>query len=238
MTKDEFRLKLARSGIERPERVYQASSIADQAMSGQLRRSGDPAVNHAYAVGGYMLDIGGTWVEVSAALLHDLDEDTEVGIARIRDMFGAEVADLVEAVTCDREFSQLGWAAQAELYYGKLYRCAQRDPRVIPLKLGDRLHYFRTCDVMSPLSRERKAHETLDILLPMAALFRRELADRHRRIQPWVAELGEQSRQYYNDRSKPFDGFFTGPQTRHLPSAATASRIVRPLSVEEGAGGV
>ncbi|MFA5107292.1 MAG: HD domain-containing protein [Patescibacteria group bacterium] len=236
MTKDEFRLQLARSGIVQPERVYQASDIAEQAMAGKFRRSGAPAVSHAYAVAGYMLAIGCTWVEVCAAILHDLDEDTAVCIAVICDLFGPEVADLVEAVTCDKEFSQLGWIAQAVLYYGKLYRCAQRNPRVIPLKLGDRLHYFRTCDVMPPESRERKAHETLDILLPMAAVFRHELADWQPRIQPWIAELGEQSRRYYNDRNEPFAGFFTSPQIRHLHTAP-ATGIVRPLSDEEGAGG-
>ncbi len=237
MTKDEFRLQLARSSIEQPERIYQASSIAEQAMAGKLRRSGAPAVNHAYAVAGYMLAIGCTWVEVCAAILHDLDEDTDVCIAVILDLFGPEVAGLVEAVSCDKEFSQLGWVPQAEMYYGKLYRCALRDPRVVLLKLGDRLHYFRTCDVMPPESRVRKAHETLDILLPMAAVFRPELADRHPRIQPWVAELGEQSRRYYNDRNEPFAGFFTGPQIRHLHTAPATAGTGRLLSDKESAGG-
>lgn len=213
MTKEELRLQLARCGLARSEQVYQAGDIAEQAMAGKFRRSGDPAVSHAYAVAGYMLGIGGSWVEVSAALLHDLDEDTEIGIAKIRDWFGPEVTFLVEAVTCDKEFNPLNWEEQARLYYAKVYRCAQQDPRVLVLKLADRLHYFRTCGVMPPISRERKAHETVDILLPMTAMLQRELAGYYRRVQPWVAELNEES-QLYLGRQDPFVGFFSSPQVR------------------------
>lgn len=216
MTKDELKKLVAESGIEQPGQVFLACDMAEQAMSGKKRRSGEPADSHAFAVGGYLLQVGGGWIEVSAGVLHDVDEDSNIGVHEIQKLFGDEVAFLVEAVSCDKEFTPLEWVEQATLYYAKLFRCALHDARAIALKLADRVHYFRTCRVMPTESRQRKASETADILLPMTAVIRPNLNGLSHQLDSWLAELRVQSERYYGRQVNQFAGFFSNPQLRRL----------------------
>ena len=101
-----------------------------------------------------------------AALLHDTVEDTDYALERLRADFGEEVAHLVDGVT-KLDKVELGNAAEAETIR-KMVVAMARDPRVLVIKLSDRLHNMRTMRFLSPEKQEKKARETLEVLSPLA----------------------------------------------------------------------
>ena len=168
-------------------RVGGAYVFADAAHRGQLRVSGAPYISHPLAVAetlaGWHLDANA----LSAALLHDVMEDTAVTKAQIAERFGKVTAELVDGVSkLDRIEHQSFEEAQAE-NFRKMLLAMARDVRVILIKLADRLHNMRTLEAMRAEKRRRIAHETLEIYAPIAnrlglnALYRelQELAFRH-----------------------------------------------------------
>ena len=168
-------------------RVGGAYVFADAAHRGQLRVSGAPYISHPLAVAetlaGWHLDANA----LSAALLHDVMEDTAVTKAQIAERFGKVTAELVDGVSkLDRIEHQSFEEAQAE-NFRKMLLAMARDVRVILIKLADRQHNMRTLDAVRPDKRRRIARETLDIYAPIAnrlglnALYRelQELSFRH-----------------------------------------------------------
>ena len=140
--------------------------LAEQRHRGQLRKSGDPYITHPLAVATILAELGMDTTTLVAALLHDTVEDTGLGLDAIGDQFGAEVAHLVDGVTkLDRV--KFGAAAEAETIR-KMVVAMARDPRVLVIKLADRLHNMRTLRFLPPVKQERKARETLEVLAPLA----------------------------------------------------------------------
>jgi guanosine-3',5'-bis(diphosphate) 3'-pyrophosphohydrolase len=130
----------------------------------QTRASGDPYFAHPIEVAGILTEYRLDTASIVTALLHDVIEDTSVSRKDIEDLFGAEVAELVEGVT---KLSQLELASehtrQAE-NLRKFILAISKDVRVLMVKLADRLHNMRTLGfIKSPAKRERIARETLDI---------------------------------------------------------------------------
>jgi guanosine-3',5'-bis(diphosphate) 3'-pyrophosphohydrolase len=140
--------------------------LAEQRHRGQLRKSGDPYITHPLAVATILAELGMDTTTLVAALLHDTVEDTGLSLDEIRDQFGPEVAHLVDGVTkLDRV--KFGAAAEAETIR-KMVVAMARDPRVLVIKLADRLHNMRTLRFLPPVKQERKARETLEVLAPLA----------------------------------------------------------------------
>jgi guanosine-3',5'-bis(diphosphate) 3'-pyrophosphohydrolase len=134
--------------------------------SGQYRKSGDPYITHPLAVATQLADLGMDTTTLVAALLHDTVEDTDYTLDSIRTDFGTEVALLVDGVTkLDRV--KLGDAAKAETIR-KMVVAMAKDPRVLVIKLADRLHNMRTLTFLPRPKQEQKAKETLEILAPLA----------------------------------------------------------------------
>ena len=132
----------------------------------QKRRSGDPYITHPLAVAVILADLGMDTTTLVAALLHDTVEDTEYTLEQLIAEFGQEVAHLVDGVT-KLDKVKYGDAAQAETIRKMLLAMA-KDPRVLVIKLGDRLHNMRTLRHLPPAKQEKKARETLDVLAPLA----------------------------------------------------------------------
>jgi GTP pyrophosphokinase len=150
-------------------RVEAAYRVAFAAHRFQRRDNGDPYITHPIAVAeilaGYRLDTG----SIATALLHDVIEDTKVGLAEMTRQFGAEIAGLVDGVTkLTRLELQSDRTKQAE-NFRKLVLAMSRDIRVLLVKLADRLHNMRTLHfVPQDDRRKRIARETMDIYAPLA----------------------------------------------------------------------
>ena len=145
------------------ERAY---DVAEQAHRGVFRKSGDPYITHPLAVATILADLGMDTVTLVAALLHDTVEDTPYTLADLNRDFGEEVGHLVDGVT-KLDKVRFGDAAEAETIRKMIIAMAQ-DPRVLVIKLADRLHNMRTMRFLAPDKQARKARETLEVLAPLA----------------------------------------------------------------------
>lgn len=148
--------------------VRRAYAVAYVAHKGQKRRSGEPYIDHPVAVASILLDLQMDTGSVVAALLHDVVEDTGVSLEQIETMFGAEIAHLVDGVT---KLSVLEARTKEEAQagtYRKMFIAMADDPRVVLIKLADRLHNMRTLGATSPEQQRRVARETLEIYAPLA----------------------------------------------------------------------
>ena len=148
--------------------VRAAYAIAHAAHAHQIRESGEPYVNHPVAVAIILLDLEIDAETVIAALLHDVIEDTTITYDQIETYFGAEVAALVDGVTKLSELEiRPKEEAQAE-NYRKMFVSMANDPRVVLVKLADRLHNMRTIHATKPEKQRRIARETIEIYVPLA----------------------------------------------------------------------
>ncbi|MCU4749633.1 MULTISPECIES: RelA/SpoT family protein [unclassified Streptomyces] len=145
------------------ERAYQ---VAERWHRGQKRKSGDPYITHPLAVTTILAELGMDPATLMAGLLHDTVEDTEYGLDTLRRDFGEQVALLVDGVT-KLDKVKFGEAAQAETVR-KMVVAMAKDPRVLVIKLADRLHNMRTMRFLKREKQEQKARETLEIYAPLA----------------------------------------------------------------------
>jgi GTP diphosphokinase / guanosine-3',5'-bis(diphosphate) 3'-diphosphatase len=146
--------------------LQRAFDTAARWHAGQHRKSGDPYITHPLAVATILANIGMDTTTLVAALLHDTIEDTDYTLEQIRGDFGEEVALLVDGVT-KLDAVKLGDAAKAETIR-KMVVAMAKDPRVLVIKLADRLHNMRTLTFLPRPKQEQKARETLEILAPLA----------------------------------------------------------------------
>ncbi|MER5490841.1 RelA/SpoT family protein [Streptomyces sp. NPDC002454] len=145
------------------EKAYQ---VAERWHRGQKRKSGDPYITHPLAVTTILAELGMDPATLMAGLLHDTVEDTEYGLDTLRRDFGDTVALLVDGVT-KLDKVKFGEAAQAETVR-KMVVAMAKDPRVLVIKLADRLHNMRTMRYLKREKQEKKARETLEIYAPLA----------------------------------------------------------------------
>ncbi|WP_431945978.1 RelA/SpoT family protein [Actinacidiphila sp. bgisy167] len=151
------------SQLRQIERAYQ---VAERWHRGQKRKSGDPYITHPLAVTTILAELGMDPATLMAGLLHDTVEDTEYGLDALRRDFGDSVALLVDGVT-KLDKVKFGEAAQAETVR-KMVVAMAKDPRVLVIKLADRLHNMRTMRYLKREKQEKKARETLEIYAPLA----------------------------------------------------------------------
>ncbi len=138
---------------------------------GQLRNSGDPYLVHPLEVGGILAQLRLDEASIVTGLLHDTIEDTLATREELTELFGPEIAQLVDGVTKLSKFSASASLSheekQAENFRKMIIAMAQ-DIRVILVKLADRTHNMRTLEHMKEDKQQRIAQETLDIYAPLA----------------------------------------------------------------------
>ncbi len=150
------------------ELLTRAFEYAARAHEGQRLRSGQEFIYHPWGAAKILAGLRMDEPTLAAALLHDTVEDTGTEIDDIRGEFGDEIAKLVEGVTkLTRVQFQSREHAEAE-NYRKLIVAMAEDPRVILIKLADRLHNLRTIEYMGKQTQVRKAKETLEVYAPIA----------------------------------------------------------------------
>ena len=148
------------------EKAYQ---LADNAHKDQKRKSGEPYIIHPLCVAIILADLEMDKETIAAGLLHDVVEDTVYTEEQLAEIFGKEVALLVDGVT---KLTQLSWSAdkvemQAE-NLRKMFLAMAKDIRVILIKLADRLHNMRTMQYQKPEKQIEKSRETMEIYSPIA----------------------------------------------------------------------
>ncbi len=149
-------------------RVRAAYLFSEKAHAGQRRLDGNPFIQHPLEVsrilGGMRMD----HQTISAAILHDVIEDTDITKEQIQRKFGREIAELVDGVT---KLDQLTFDNHEEAQASnlrKMFLSMTHDIRVIIVKLADRLHNMRTLGALPAAKRRRIAKETLEIYAPIA----------------------------------------------------------------------
>ncbi|HET9061447.1 MAG TPA: HD domain-containing protein, partial [Acidimicrobiales bacterium] len=151
--------------------IIKAYETAERAHEGQVRRSGEAFISHPLAVATVLAGLGMDDVTLAAALLHDSVEDTALSVEDIEAGFGPMVAQIVDGVTKLERVSFDSRAAAQAATMRKMLVAMAKDPRVLLIKLGDRLHNMRTLAAMPEASQKRIAQETLDIYAPLAHRF-------------------------------------------------------------------
>jgi GTP diphosphokinase / guanosine-3',5'-bis(diphosphate) 3'-diphosphatase len=151
--------------IEPVARAYEFGALAHL---GQKRLSGEPYIFHPVAVAQSLADMHMDSQAITAAILHDVIEDTATPVSELEEQFGSEVATLVDGVS---KLDQMQFTSKAEAQaesFRKMMLAMIGDIRVILVKLADRLHNMRTMEAMPRRKQARIARETLEVYAPIA----------------------------------------------------------------------
>ncbi|MCC3355258.1 bifunctional (p)ppGpp synthetase/guanosine-3',5'-bis(diphosphate) 3'-pyrophosphohydrolase [Holdemanella biformis] len=158
--------------IKRPENIeliQKAYDFAYEHHKGQFRKSGEPYVIHVIQVANTLALMHCGPKTIAAGLLHDTVEDCQgVTTDTITELFGQEIATLVDAVT---KIGAIKFKDEEEYLasnHRKLFIAMAKDIRVILIKLADRLHNMRTLQYMRPEKQKKIARETLSVYAPIA----------------------------------------------------------------------
>ena len=148
--------------------IRQAFDYGRRMHEGQFRQSGEPYFTHPVAVAAILTEMRLDDATIVTALLHDTIEDTRSTWADVAQLFGREIADLVDGVTKLTNLQLSGAHSKQAENFRKLFMAMSRDLRVILVKLADRLHNMRTIKSMRPEKQVQKARETMEIYAPLA----------------------------------------------------------------------
>jgi GTP pyrophosphokinase len=168
-------LKLARLTYDENQiaELEHALSYATLKHKGQKRRSGEDYISHPIAVAAALIDWDMDIDSVLAGVLHDTVEDTDAALSEIENLFGRDVAFLVDGVTKVSQarsgMRDLGsYMPQTKDNLSKLLIAVSQDVRVIIIKLADRLHNMQTLQSMPPDKQNKIARESLEVFAPLA----------------------------------------------------------------------
>jgi GTP pyrophosphokinase len=158
------------------ELIRRACILSQRAHAGQTRASGEAYFLHSLAVANILTELNLDAETISAAILHDVVEDTSISPEEIREQFGDGVARLVEGVTKMDIISTVGSSDEPKQQQEqlraenlrKMLLAMAEDVRVVLIKLADRLHNMRTLNAMPTDKQRRIARETMEIFAPLA----------------------------------------------------------------------
>ncbi len=148
--------------------VKRAYEYANNAHEGQYRVSGKPFIEHPLEVAYILANLGMDIITISAAMLHDVVEDTEITGEKISENFNEEICLLVDGVT---KLTRLKFESKEEQQaenLRKMFLAMAKDIRVVLIKLADRLHNMRTLEYLNEDKKTEKGRETLEIYAPLA----------------------------------------------------------------------
>ncbi len=165
------------------DRIRRAYEFAKKAHEGQFRASGEAYIQHPVEAAKILLDLDMDEESIVAALLHDVPEDTSYDVEDVERRFGKNVARIVDALTkLAKVHYKYSMDERQVLSLQKFFVETADDPRVVIIKLADRLHNMRTLRYLRPDKQQRIAKETLEIFAPLANIYgiyqlRREIED-------------------------------------------------------------
>ena len=168
-----------------------AYDYGERMHDGQFRQSGEPYFTHPVAVAAILTEMRLDDATIITALLHDTIEDTKSTYGELVDLFGKDVAELVDGVTKLTNLQLSSTETKQAENFRKLFMAMSKDLRVILVKLADRLHNMRTIKSMRAEKQAQKARETMDIYAPLAG----------RMGMQWMREEPRASRDPHHQRS-------------------------------------
>jgi len=164
---EEF-VDIVKSKYEDYELILKAYAFACEAHKNAKRRSGEPYIIHPIAVAKTLIELGLDKETISAALLHDVVEDTPISFKTIKKEFGEEVELLVKGVSKISGIKYDKPELKEMNSLRRLFISMSKDIRVILIKLADRLHNIRTVEALTPQKQIRFCSETMNIFVPIA----------------------------------------------------------------------
>src|SRR5215204_4746387 len=204
--------------VELLRRAYVFSAYEHK---GQVRHSGEPYLVHPLEVADLLADMKLDVVAIAAGLLHDIVEDTQTPIERIRELFGTDVAHVVEGVT---KLGSIQFSSKEERQaenFRKMLLAMVDDIRVILVKLADRLHNMRTLHHLPEERRVTIAQETRDIYAPIANRLG---------MSKLKTELEELSFRYLEP--KAYEGLRIKVEAKRKAAEAVADDLTRTLAAK------
>lgn len=148
--------------------IIRAYNYANSKHEGQCRRSGEKYILHPVEVAGILAELELDVATIAAGIMHDVVEDTDTTNEQMINMFGEEIATLVDGVT---KLGKLDYKSKEENHtenLRKMFMAMGKDVRVVLIKLADRLHNMRTLKFMPPYKAKEKSRETIEIFAPIA----------------------------------------------------------------------
>lgn len=194
-------------GIDKIKCAYE---YADQLHSGQFRQSGEPYISHPLNVAYILAELHADIDTICAGLLHDTLEDTNTTYEEIKEIFGEEVAILVDGVT---KISKMNFSTKQEASLAntrKIIMGMYKDIRIIIIKLADRLHNMRTLQFKSEFKQKENSIETMQLFVPMsyqigAYRIKSELEDLSLQyIEPYYYQECLETKKKVEEEMKPY----------------------------------
>lgn len=154
---------------EQIELISKAYYFAKKAHEGQKRRSGGDYFVHSAETAGTLVKMGLGSKTVAAALLHDVPEDTSTTMEQVQNIFGKEVAFIVDGIT---KVGQIRLRGRTDEVYlenlRKMFLAMAADIRVVLIKIADRLHNMQTLYALPKDKQQNIAQETMEVFVPIA----------------------------------------------------------------------
>ena len=201
-------------------KVDEAFWFAAEAHKKQRRKSGEAYIIHPIAVANILADLKLDRETLIAGLLHDVVEDTEYTSNDIKEKFGEEVEFIVSGVTklLQKEFTHSYKDSKYADNYRNMMLGSSKDPRVVLVKIADRLHNMQTLAYMTPEKQKEKAQETMNIYAPLALNFG---------ISEWRTELEDLSFKYLEPEA--FKKLKNDINKKKEMRAAAVSEIIKEI---------
>jgi guanosine-3',5'-bis(diphosphate) 3'-pyrophosphohydrolase len=210
--------------------IRKAYVVSAKYHAGQVRKSGEPYLSHPLEVAMILAELKLDEASICTGLLHDTVEDTEATKEEIEEVFGKDIAHLVDGVT---KLSQIKFFSSEEKQaenFRKMLVAMSRDIRVLLVKLADRLHNMRTLEYMSPEKQERIAQETMEIYAPLAnrlgiGWLKAELEDlAFKYLRPWdfrnlrekIGKTKKERSRFIDEVSTDLERFLTEAQMKNF----------------------
>ena len=149
------------------KKIKQAYDYAYEAHDGQLRKSGEPYINHPVATAYKLAEMNMDETTIIAGILHDVPEDTDKSLRDVKKHFGAEVSQLVAGVTKLGQVKYRGMERYIE-NLRRMFIAMAKDIRVIIIRFADRTHNLETLSALPATKQKRIAMESLEIYAPIA----------------------------------------------------------------------
>ena len=193
--------------------------FADNAHGNQCRKSGEPYIIHPIAVAKTLVDIGMDVPTIAAGLLHDVLEDTDYTFKDIESMFSKEIASLVDGVTKIRNIDVTSKSEQEAQTIRKMFFAMVDDPRIIIIKLADKLHNMRTLKYLTSQRAREIAFECLDVYAPLSdrlginmlkvrledEAFRVIKPEAYKQIEDYINEQSDAQEEFLEDAKKTIE---------------------------------